>query len=117
MKDEYERPDVLHGRTVKVRTGCGSLYVTINDDEKTGKPIELFLRLGKAGGCASATTETTGRLVSRLLQRGDDLRHIVRQLRGVSCHSSGEGKPSCVAAVAEVLVQTFSLDGDAHDGE
>jgi ribonucleoside-diphosphate reductase alpha chain len=87
MKD-FERPEVLHGRTYKVRTGCGSLYVTINDDvPEGGKPIEMFLRLGKAGGCASATAETTGRLVSE----------------GISCHSSSEEKPSCVHAASVAL--------------
>lgn len=102
MKD-FDRPEVLAGRTFKVRTGCGALYVTINDGED-GQPIEMFLRLGKAGGCASATAETTGRLVSRLLQSGDTSKKIVKQLLGISCHSSSEEKPSCVHAAAKALI-------------
>jgi ribonucleoside-diphosphate reductase alpha chain len=102
MGKEFARPTDLQGRTFKVRTGCGALYITINDNAD-GKPIEMFLRLGKAGGCASATAEATGRLVSRLLQIGDSPINIIKQLKGISCHSSSDEKPSCVNAAAKAL--------------
>ena len=95
------RPDVLPGTTTKVRTGCGSLYVTVNDYE--GKPCELFLRMGKSGGCAHATTESIGRLGSALMQRGADIDFIIKQLGGVSCHADSDAHPSCPDAVARVL--------------
>jgi len=54
------RPRVTYGTTREVRTGCGDLYVTINEDEK-GEPFEVFAQLGKSGGCAASQTEAIGR--------------------------------------------------------
>jgi len=100
---EYDRPEVLEGSTWKTDTGCGSLYVIANLDDD-GKLIEVFLRMGKAGGCANATTESLGRLVSRLLQGGDSPEKIVKQLKGIECHqSTSTQKDSCATAVAKVL--------------
>jgi len=46
--DYRARPPVVHGRTVAVNVGCGPLYITLNEDE-TGKPFEVFFKLGKSG--------------------------------------------------------------------
>jgi ribonucleoside-diphosphate reductase alpha chain len=108
----YKRPLELAGCTTKVKTGCGSLYVTVNDSE--GLPVEVFLRIGKSGGCAHATCESLGRLVSRLLQRAMQreksadmsikcLGDLVKQLGGIRCHADSEALPSCPSAVAQVL--------------
>jgi len=40
------RAKVTYGMTREVRTGCGDLYVTINEDER-GEPFEVFAQLGK----------------------------------------------------------------------
>ena len=44
-----KRPRVLCGQTIKIKTGCSALYVTIN--RLGDKFYELFARAGKAGGC------------------------------------------------------------------
>ncbi|MCK4978962.1 MAG: ribonucleotide-diphosphate reductase subunit alpha, partial [Candidatus Delongbacteria bacterium] len=49
------RPDVMEGKTYKVNTGEGTMYVTVNTDE--GKPFEVFASIGKAGGNAAAMSE------------------------------------------------------------
>jgi hypothetical protein len=43
-----KRENVLNGKTYKIRTGCGAMYVTVNITEE-GVPIEVFINLGKAG--------------------------------------------------------------------
>jgi ribonucleoside-diphosphate reductase alpha chain len=100
------RKDVIHGSTWKIRTGCGNLYVTVNEDED-GKLFEIFNQIGKAGGCAASQSEAIGRLVSLSLRSGVDPGDIIRQLKGISCHTPvwyREGKIlSCSDAVAKAI--------------
>jgi ribonucleoside-diphosphate reductase alpha chain len=79
-----ERPDTLRGITRKMLSPLGTLYVTINEDEK-GRPFEVFTTLGKAGGAAMADAEAISRLISLGLRSGIPLRTICRQVRGISC--------------------------------
>ncbi|MGD2218330.1 MAG: vitamin B12-dependent ribonucleotide reductase [Gemmatimonadales bacterium] len=79
-----ERPDILRGVTRKMLSPLGTLYVTINEDEK-GRPFEVFTTLGKAGGAAMADAEAISRLISLALRSGVPLSTISKQLRGISC--------------------------------
>jgi len=100
------RQDVTHGSTRKIRTGCGNLYVTVNED-KEGKPFEIFNQIGKAGGCAASQSEAIGRLVSLALRSGIEPEMVVRQLKGISCHTPvwhREGKIlSCSDAIGKAV--------------
>ncbi len=74
-----------------MQTGCGPLYVTVNEDD-TGL-FELFSSMGKAGGCAASQSEAIGRMVSLAWRSGVRARQVVKQLQGISCHSpSGFGE-------------------------
>src|ERR687893_798367 len=55
------RPKTLTGVTKKIRTGHGSMYVTMNDDEFG--PRECFVILGKPGGTAAAFSDALGRMI------------------------------------------------------
>jgi len=100
------RHDVIHGSTRKIRTGCGNLYVTVNEDGE-GNLFEIFNQIGKAGGCAASQSEAIGRLVSLAFRSGIEPEDIVRQLKGISCHTPvwyREGKIlSCSDAVAKAI--------------
>lgn len=101
-----KRPELLHGSTRLMKTGCGNLYVTINRDEKN-KPFEVFTNIGKAGGCAASQAEAIGRLISLALRSGIEPEEIVKQLKGISCHApvwSSNGKiTSCSDAIAKAI--------------
>ena len=101
-----DRPQTLVGRTYQMTTGCGPLYVTINDDEK-GLTFELFNTIGKAGGCAASQSEAIGRLVSLAWRSGQQPEPIIKQLIGISCHKpSGFGEnrvTSCADAIAQAI--------------
>ena len=76
------RPNETVGITRRMRTGEGTLYITINHD-KNGL-CEVFTTIGKAGGNAAAQSEAISRLISLALRSGLDPHSIVRQLKGIS---------------------------------
>lgn len=105
------RTDVLTGTTRKVTTGCGNLYVTIN--ENNGDPFELFAQMGKCGGCAGSQTEAIGRLVSLALRAGVDASAITQQLRGVRCPSPAWEKGKLVLSCADAISK--ALENYLHE--
>jgi ribonucleoside-diphosphate reductase alpha chain len=107
VKQPRKRPDTIKGTTRKIGTGCGNLYVTINDDEHGA--LELFAQIGKAGGCAASQTEAIGRLISLALRAGVDPNAIARQLSGVRCSSpawnNGNKVFSCADGISQALAR------------
>jgi len=112
------RPNVTVGTTTKIATGCGNLYVTTNVDEK-GLPFEVFMSMGKAGGCAMSQLEALGRLVSLALRSGIEATAIIEQIRGIRCPSPSWEKGgrifSCSDAIARVLERRLQGSGKAND--
>jgi ribonucleoside-diphosphate reductase alpha chain len=104
------RPDVTFGMTRKLKTGCGTLYVTINYDDNK-HPFELFSTMGKAGGCAASQAEAISRLISFALRSGASVKEIITQIKGISCHSISWSKGgkilSCADAIARALEEAF----------
>ncbi len=100
-----DRPRALKGSTYQMETGCGPLYITINEDENG--LFELFTTMGKAGGCAASQCEAIGRLVSLSWRSGGQARQTVKQLIGITCHKpAGFGAnriTSCADAVAKAI--------------
>ncbi len=76
------RPTQTAGSTRRIKTGEGTLYITINEDEQG--LCEVFTTIGKAGGNAAAQSEAISRLISLALRSGVNPQSIVRQLKGIS---------------------------------
>jgi len=116
VKKPRPRPDVMSGRTMRMETGCGNLYVTTNESE--GGPFELFAQIGKAGGCAASQTEAIGRLVSLSLRSGVDPAAVAKQLKGVRCPypswNRGQKVLSCADGIGQALARMVDEPGDAH---
>lgn len=113
-----KRPEVIRGTTRLMKTGCGNLYITINEDEH-GNVFELFTHIGKAGGCTSSQAEAIGRLVSLALRSGIEPIEIEKQLKGISCHSpiwaTGGKISSCSDAISKAL-ERYSERGNKSNG-
>jgi ribonucleoside-diphosphate reductase alpha chain len=111
------RHEVTWGATRKMNTGCGSLYVTINEDEYG--IFEVFAAMGKGGGCAASQTEGIGRLISLALRAGIDKEQIVKQLKGVRCPNqsweNGGRIYSCSDAIAKAIERYAGIDNAKNE--
>jgi ribonucleoside-diphosphate reductase alpha chain len=112
------RPQLLTGETQRMDTGCGKLFVIMNDDEYGAR--EVFANMGKAGGCASSNTEALGRLISLALKKGASPQEVVEQLKGIRCHVPYGMGPnatlSCADAIGKALERRYVTGAAAKAG-
>jgi len=113
-----DRPRMLKGNSTEMQTGCGPLYVTVNEDDKG--LFELFNTMGKAGGCAASQSEAIGRLVSLAWRSGIGADSIIKQLIGIRCHKPyGFGKDSilsCSDAIAKAIRLYLRIEDSSNSG-
>ena len=99
-----ERPAVTRGYTYKIKTGYGSLFVTINEDEE-GHPFELFTSIGKNGGFFAAKTEAISRLISLAMRSGIPIEEIIDQLKGIRGPSPFWSEGNLVLSIPDAIAQ------------
>lgn len=103
VTEPRKRPAEVTGATRMMTTGCGRLYITINTDEHG--PFEVFGNMGKAGGCAASQTEALARLISLAFRSGIKPEHIIKQLKGISCHMPAWEQGGKVLSCADAFAQ------------
>ncbi|PLX83683.1 MAG: ribonucleoside-diphosphate reductase, adenosylcobalamin-dependent, partial [Desulfuromonas sp.] len=108
-----ERPRALKGSTYQMETGCGPLYVTINEDKQGA--FELFTTMGKAGGCAASQCEAIGRLVSLAWRSGVQARQAVKQLIGITCHKPAGFGDNRVTSCADAVAKAIQIHMTEHE--
>ncbi|MEM3781364.1 MAG: adenosylcobalamin-dependent ribonucleoside-diphosphate reductase [Candidatus Micrarchaeaceae archaeon] len=123
---EWQRPETMMGRTIKLMLPQGSLYVTVNFDGN--KVREVFVNMGRAGSQEKSYSEALGRLISRYLQEGGDIKKVINSLKGIRANDSITwyrglklySVPDAIAKALEVAIGTsgiiasplYSLQGD-----
>ncbi len=105
-RQKRQRPPVLRGRTMKMNSPLGDIYVTINEDD-AGRPFEVFCTLGKAGGAAFADAEAMGRLMSLALRSGVPITALRDQLRGISSDRAVGVGPKKVLSAPDAIGQAI----------
>jgi ribonucleoside-diphosphate reductase alpha chain len=118
-KDEFllagkERPQILEGFTERIKTGMGTLYITVS--EFNGRPFELFATVGKSGKSTQAKTEAIGRLISLALRSGIEVNEIIEQISGIrgehAVFHDGGLVYSIPDAIAQVLQRRYLSKGN-----
>jgi ribonucleoside-diphosphate reductase alpha chain len=105
-----ERPEVLNGYTQRLKTPCGSFYLTLN--ELDGKLFEVRMRIGKSGNCVRGLFEFSAILISVLLQ-AEISRDVIEKALGHQNESNcgnkiyykGEEYHSCVDYVVKKILE------------
>jgi ribonucleoside-diphosphate reductase alpha chain len=105
-RQKRQRPAMLRGRTMKMNSPLGDIYVTINEDD-FGRPFEVFCTLGKAGGAAFADAEAIGRLMSLALRSGVPITAIRDQVRGISSDRAVGLGPNKVLSAPDAIGQAI----------
>jgi ribonucleoside-diphosphate reductase alpha chain len=117
------RPEVLNGRTTKVKTNCGSLYLTLNEDE--GELCEIRVNLGKSGNCVKNLLEINSILMSIIMQV--DLpkekvikifeRHCLDTNCGNKFYNKGVEYKSCIDYVAKEVLSCLKKETEEKEKE
>ena len=114
MENHWKRPTVLEGSTTRLKTPCGSMYVTTNECDN--KLCEVMLTLGKSGTCQNLLFRTISLLVSVMLQSNIPKEKIVKaiskQMEG-SCgndkiYFNGTEYYSCIDFVFKRIVEELA---------
>jgi hypothetical protein len=109
-----KRPPVMRGRTVQSNVGCGPLYITLNEDE-SGRPFEVFFKLGKSGSCQQSYLEALGVTMSVGLRYGADPQKFIEKLEGMRCpnpkmrDAGGPTTLSCADGISQGLAKALAL--------
>ena len=110
MAKPLERPEVLPGRTYKLRwpESDHAIYITINDVVRDGRrrPFEIFMNSKNMEHYAWALALT--RMISAVFRRGGDVSFVVEELKAVFDPRGGawiDGKylPSLLAAIGQIV--------------
>ena len=94
----------MKSTTIEWTTACGSLYTILTFDAD-GKFSGVLSKLGKSGGCSSATLSGLCSLATEGLRAGADGNVLSKSLLGVQCYQASPtiGVLSCVDALGRAL--------------
>ena len=110
------RPIIVRGETSMIKTGCGKLYGTFSNQDEEYQ--EVFLRLGKCGGCALAFLDGIGRLISMGLNAPLTYDLIHKAFVGIRCPSpmfdGATQVLSCLDGIAKLIERHKEEEKDVN---
>ena len=110
------RPALTMGATRKVETAeCGDIYITVNEDDEG--LCEVFINMGRSGGCRSAQCEAIGVLISTALRAGVDPVSISKRLKGIRCASPSWQPGGMILSCADAIGKAMEQYGIEANGK
>jgi hypothetical protein len=79
MKVETMVEDKLAGITYQIPTPDGNMFVTVSEDID-GKPIAIWIHIGKAGSAVGAWSNAVARLMTVALDHGATINDLMTEL-------------------------------------
>jgi len=121
MTDPIKTSEVLSGVRIRQKTKAGHMHVVVVVDPKTGRELEVFAQVGRAGGIPGSNMEAICRMVSLFLRIGGTLEAVVGQLKGIGAteedvvREKGGGKVLSMGDALGKALQRY-LDARARHG-
>ncbi len=95
-------PAEAWGMRIRKRADVGYVYTSVFKNAE-GKPVEVFVTIGKTGGYIAAAAEVTGRLASRALKYGATLEEIASDLIGITCGTPYGVGPNAILSAFDAV--------------
>jgi len=120
----FTRPKKLISNTYIVETGNGKMYVTVCDYK--GKPLEIFIHIGKSGQILNTFTESLGRVISIAFQNGVPVEEITKTLININSDKStwfrfeeSDKKPEQILSIPDGIAKLLNryYTGMKYEGE
>jgi len=96
-------PPMLPAIRMRQTTPFGHMHIAVTVEPVTGREMEIFAQLGKAGDVVSSDLEAISRMVSLYLRIGGSLEDIIEQLEGIGSHMVIPSKDGKVISLADAL--------------
>jgi ribonucleoside-diphosphate reductase alpha chain len=110
VQSNFIRPSKLQANVHTIETGNGKLYVTISTHN--GKPVEMFISIGKSGQTFNTFTEALGRTISIAFQHGVPVENIIKTLIGINSDrpiwsriDENDKKPDQILSIPDALAK------------
>jgi ribonucleoside-diphosphate reductase alpha chain len=106
----FNRPTKLTANVHTVETGNGKLYITVS--AYNGKPVEVFMNMGKSGQTFNVFSEALGRTISIALQQGVSVDDLIATLSGINSDrvawyrfEETDKKPTQILSIPDALAK------------
>lgn len=109
-------PDILPAYRIKQPTPFGNMHVKITYDESTGKDLEIFAQVGKAGEVINGDLEAMCRVASLFLRSGGDIDSILGQWEGIGTSMAIPTREGRVMSLGDGLAKAISKYKLARSG-
>lgn len=108
-----QRPEVIEGKTYKIKTNCGNLYLTLSNIEKVLG--ETKIQIGKSGTCQNLLLKVIAILFSILFQEDYTAEQLFEMMKkhflGEDCGNpfiyKGKRYKSCIDLAVQFYMKEF----------